>query len=646
MRVSAGSLTQDDIPSAPRSASVFLYSLDDLAEFDRDIRAASRTVPYIGVSVKLPNESSKPLKIAFATLDEIYLLSLTGRRGSASHSRILQNLFTNAVILAGFEMAYTALLLCRALECDVAGFDLSTISVKVRDNSLTRPGALLYAKDVNVTSKRVDAHWEKLDDGGEPNIGLRAWYSAIAADLVGGSIGSASSLLRTSRLSESAKNLFTDLVSRCQLLDAMKPLVKVNDFTQANWDSKAGRMVIDNERFKTRVRRSETTSIEFQTTTGSVYHGTATGAEGRRTWVQGPTVVGDVKTIRVIGREEATNAEQARYRFLQHALEGSLNDLFDSFFIKAIWDPDVDHTILRERLPDSCRPSESPWPSLTSLNMSQFEVAAAMLSEVESSKLVVAHGPPGTGKTRTIGSATRVWSYLRQPVWIIAQSNVGVKNIAETLFKGDVGFRLVVSKEFYVEWHEDIYEEIKDNIIRSDEIPDDDSLQSIFDTTVVLCTMSTLSNPKLKEYIFEFMHLFHKFEKYLLKVCFFGDPKQLPPYGAEEAGLETIFDVKHLKKSAYFLNTQYRMPVLLGSFISTEVYNGKLCSEHNVKDAACILFVDVGKGEEQKTGNSYKVWSHRTWKKSIPSSDSRTSIVTVERSSLSSLPTTLRGPLS
>jgi len=38
------------------------------------------------------------------------------------------------------------------------------------------------------------------------------------------------------------------------------------------------------------------------------------------------------------------------------------------------------------------------------------------------------------------------------PVWIVAHSNVAVKNIAETLFKKEVDFKLLVSKEFYEEW--------------------------------------------------------------------------------------------------------------------------------------------------------------------------------------------------
>jgi hypothetical protein len=36
----------------------------------------------------------------------------------------------------------------------------------------------------------------------------------------------------------------------------------------------------------------------------------------------------------------------------------------------------------------------------------------------------------------------------------VAQSNVGVKNIAEKLFKEKVAFKLIVSKDFLFEWYE------------------------------------------------------------------------------------------------------------------------------------------------------------------------------------------------
>ncbi len=103
------------------------------------------------------------------------------------------------------------------------------------------------------------------------------------------------------------------------------------------------------------------------------------------------------------------------------------------------------------------------------LNDSQRRVVVAMTSE-NGLPLVVTHGrlledvvqairsrkvytgPPGTGKTTTIAAASRIWDLCRCHVWIVAHSNVAVKNIAETLFKKEVDFKLLVSKEFFEEW--------------------------------------------------------------------------------------------------------------------------------------------------------------------------------------------------
>lgn len=62
-------------------------------------------------------------------------------------------------------------------------------------------------------------------------------------------------------------------------------------------------------------------------------------------------------------------------------------------------------------------------------------------------------GPPGTGKTATISFATQEWIKQKSTVWIVTQSNVGVKNVAERLCRDGVNFRLLVAKEFYVEWY-------------------------------------------------------------------------------------------------------------------------------------------------------------------------------------------------
>jgi superfamily II DNA or RNA helicase len=61
-------------------------------------------------------------------------------------------------------------------------------------------------------------------------------------------------------------------------------------------------------------------------------------------------------------------------------------------------------------------------------------------------------GPPGTGKTTTISEAAAIWLRARVPTWVVAHSNVAVKNIAEKLYKRGVDFRIIVSKEFHFEW--------------------------------------------------------------------------------------------------------------------------------------------------------------------------------------------------
>jgi hypothetical protein len=114
--------------------------------------------------------------------------------------------------------------------------------------------------------------------------------------------------------------------------------------------------------------------------------------------------------------------------------------------------------------------------------------------------------------------------------------------------------------------HEDIYADIQENVIITDELPRErPEIQfMISGSSIMLCTLSMLSNPILELRnvfdvvrvgrlvvdeasqidVFEYMvspdffrlisplnfffgkHIFHKFRKWLVKVCLFGDPKQ------------------------------------------------------------------------------------------------------------------------
>ena len=64
-------------------------------------------------------------------------------------------------------------------------------------------------------------------------------------------------------------------------------------------------------------------------------------------------------------------------------------------------------------------------------------------------------GPPGTGKTTVIAAAVHsmVTEHGSNTIWVIAQSNVAVKNVAEKLVdSGFVDFKLLVSKDFHFDW--------------------------------------------------------------------------------------------------------------------------------------------------------------------------------------------------
>ena len=190
-------------------------------------------------------------------------------------------------------------------------------------------------------------------------------------------------------------------------------------------------------------------------------------AEGRTSSARaGGPLKGEVSRIRVIGREERTNAEQAQYRFLLHSLTAARHI---PPFVNIIWFPGNAQEIESDEEIDlSCGLSSQV---LKILNDSQQEVVRAMVSTAPQDLLVVAHGmraflqlsfihsntdvisgPPGTGKTTTIAAAASIWESHKRPCWVIAQSNVGVKNIAEKLFKVGVKFRLLVSQEFLFQW--------------------------------------------------------------------------------------------------------------------------------------------------------------------------------------------------
>lgn len=161
-----------------------------------------------------------------------------------------------------------------------------------------------------------------------------------------------------------------------------------------------------------------------------------------------------VTSITFFGKQAPTRAESDCGLAILSMLQGTL-PLFDSPWMKAIWisSQPADWPELFSPHPDSPTIEIQEHPSAP-INNSQHTALTKMLSSSLETRLALIQGPPGTGKTTVIG--TYVLSAIgagQRGIWLMAQSNVAVKNIAEKLAKlGFFKFKLLVSKGFHFEW--------------------------------------------------------------------------------------------------------------------------------------------------------------------------------------------------
>ncbi|PSS19948.1 hypothetical protein PHLCEN_2v3121 [Hermanssonia centrifuga] len=355
--------------------------------------------------------------------------------------------------------------------------------------------------------------------------------------------------------------------------------------------------------------------------------GRASEADGRRGVVKAEGVIMEGKavvSVTTIGQDGPTLAEQQKAATILRMLQDQ-SELLDNPFLRTIW-PDGKEVVW----PTLSASLSTEAPSLACsqpLNHSQRGAVEQMLSSTDASRITMVQGPPGTGKTTVI--AAFVQSAVeagKRGIWLMAQSNVAVKNIAEKLAKVQFeNWRLLVSKDFHMDWHEHLYGQISTKVIRSDEFRSPTALQEMQDCQVVLCTLSMLAHPHLARFTFkvpiktvvideasqiavaDYIAPLQSFPT-IEKLCFIGDDKQLPPYGQEDIEeLLSIFEIPHLRLEALFLDTQYRMPPQLGEFISDAVYDGQLSSnpDHPITGLACF-FVDVNGATEKRNGTSWE----------------------------------------
>jgi hypothetical protein len=158
-----------------------------------------------------------------------------------------------------------------------------------------------------------------------------------------------------------------------------------------------------------------------------------------------------VASVVTFGRASPTIAETRRRAITLEALQGRI-DLREYPFFRHIWFDDDLSGLEGMPPPFSVQPALS-FPGR--LNMSQVRTVREILSMAPHRRVVVCHGPPGTGKTTVISAAvtsTMAASSLHS-IWIVAHSNVAVKNVAEKLLsEGFDKFKLLLAKEFHYDW--------------------------------------------------------------------------------------------------------------------------------------------------------------------------------------------------
>ncbi|KAK6997400.1 regulator of nonsense transcripts 1 [Favolaschia claudopus] len=509
------------------------------------------------------------------------------------------------------------------ISCAIDLLSVSRVQRQSFEASLNALGGVDYLKVVNVSALFKG---EALAETTFQQVALQAW-AALQATTLGHMPKAINNIARinTNSFDETRLSVFAKIIRDMCCLMALTPPTARNEILK-EYSIKKDEVTVVSARFKTRVQGTRPVKIQ------SFYQGQPLqSAHCKSPRVDGRTVKlkldkpfnprpGSVLRVTTLGKEPLTGAEKDRIDITLKALQRT-SSIADKPFFQAIWLPDETATWT------TAAPFSRPVPLRFSrqLNESQQNAVAAILS---SDRISVIHGPPGTGKTTVIAAVVTslaAGAARDRPIWLVAQSNVAVKNIAEKLASVNfLKFKLIVSRDFHYDWHEHLYEQINPNLIRSDTLGPDRvaTERQLLGSQVILCTLSMLSNSRLSfvtqvvpvrtiivdeasqvevgNYLPTISHFSHS----LRKLVFIGDDKQLAPYGQGDVpALESVFEMEHLRKNSVFLDIQC-MQTRLGIFIGKHVYNSKLKSVHPDK-STCCRFLDVRKSQEQKKGKSW-----------------------------------------
>ena len=164
-----------------------------------------------------------------------------------------------------------------------------------------------------------------------------------------------------------------------------------------------------------------------------------------------------IGALTITGQETPTRAEKQREGIVLQVLQGNYQLIDDNPWLQKICFPS-DAFSWPSSFSVNCTSScaEADFSTLERpLNKSQCDAVKHMLSLTDDSRITLIHGPPGTGKTTVI--ATYVHFAILQGqrgIWLAAQSNVAVKNIAEKLAdSGFTNWKLLVATDYHQDWY-------------------------------------------------------------------------------------------------------------------------------------------------------------------------------------------------
>lgn len=129
-------------------------------------------------------------------------------------------------------------------------------------------------------------------------------------------------------------------------------------------------------------------------TAGEEFTGSARASHGRQTSIKvARGFTGTLAHVRVIGREQKTNAEKSRDELVLITLQGDAH-LLHAFFVALVWFPTPSHLVELRPSPTNDLLGKLSYVRGIPLNDSQRGVVLAMISELP--KLMTTHGMPYT----------------------------------------------------------------------------------------------------------------------------------------------------------------------------------------------------------------------------------------------------------